>query len=195
MFQIKQKQEQDTSQNDYLELLKELLVCAYNDQKDNSEYYLSAGDFEGSFFSFYPTLFDGGFPILGNHLWFLVLLFVFALITVNLFSYLRKEKQQEKIVSFLSNPRVLIIFPVPILISEILYADLTDLPLFGGWNFFSHLLFFIYGFILAFNHDKLLIAIENQVKKLAIANGLSIALLLAKSLPNQHIAMAPPLDL
>ena len=72
---------------------------------------------------------------------------------MNFFLFLRKEKNQAKIVSFLENPRVLFLFPVLILISELIQA-LIDTPLvFGGWNIVSHLLFYIIGFILAFNQQ------------------------------------------
>jgi hypothetical protein len=72
---------------------------------------------------------------------------------MNFFLFLRKEKNQARIASFLKNPRVLFLFPVPILLSELVQA-LLDTPLvFGGWNILSHLLFYILGFILAFNQQ------------------------------------------
>jgi hypothetical protein len=121
---------------------------------------VNSGAFSGSFLDFYLNqLFkgiyeDGGnFPIFGNHLWFLVILFLFSLVTMNFFLFLRKEKNQTRIVSFLENPRVLFLFPVLILLSELIQA-LLDTPLvFGGWNILSHLLFYIFGFILAFNQQ------------------------------------------
>jgi hypothetical protein len=122
---------------------------------------LNSGAFTGSFIDFFLNEFffngiyeDGGnFAIFGNHLWFLVVLFLFSLVTMNFFLFLRKEKNQAKIVSFLENPLVLFLFPVLILISELIQA-LLDTPLvFGGWNIVSHLLFYIIGFILAFNQQ------------------------------------------
>jgi hypothetical protein len=59
-----------------------------------------SGAFTGSFIDFYLQYFDGiyefggNFSILGNHLWFLVVLFLFSLLTMNLFRYLHKENQR-----------------------------------------------------------------------------------------------------
>jgi surface polysaccharide O-acyltransferase-like enzyme len=63
------------------------------------------------------------------------------------------------------------------LISELIYPYITDIPLFGGWNIFSHLLYYIFGFILAF--DKQLIrTIDKHIKKPLVINFLSIIFLL-----------------
>ncbi|MHA2284203.1 MAG: acyltransferase family protein [Promethearchaeota archaeon] len=121
---------------------------------------VNAGAFSGSFLDFYLIEYfngiyenGGNFAIFGNHLWFLVILFLFSLVTMNFFLFLRKEKNQAKIASFLENPLVLFLFPVLILLSELIQA-LLDTPLvFGGWNLFSHLFFYIFGFILAFNQQ------------------------------------------
>ncbi|MFX1336812.1 MAG: acyltransferase [Promethearchaeota archaeon] len=144
---------------------------------------VNTGEFSGSFFEFYPTYFNGiygfggNFAILGHHLWFLVILFLFSLLTLNFFTFLQKEKNKEKITSLLRNPRAIYLFPIPIFLSEILYAFLTDLPLFGGWNIFSHLFYYIYGFILAFD-NQLMETINKNVRKIAIINGFCFALLM-----------------
>ncbi|MHA2109730.1 MAG: acyltransferase family protein [Candidatus Hodarchaeales archaeon] len=144
---------------------------------------VSSGAFTGSFIDFYLQYFDGiyefggNFSIFGNHLWFLVILFLFSLLTVNFFRFLRKENYQERISSFLKNPRVLFLFPFPILISELIYPYVTDIPLFGGWNIFSHLLYYILGFILAFD-KQLMNTIDKHIKKAIVINFLSIIVLI-----------------
>jgi surface polysaccharide O-acyltransferase-like enzyme len=130
---------------------------------------VSMGTFSGSFFEFFFGYFDGidllggNFVIFGNHLWFLVILFLFTLLTINFFQFLRKEENSQKISSFLDNPRVLLLFPFPILVSELINPYTLDLPLVGGWNFISHLLFFICGFIFAFN-SHLMETLEKYIK-------------------------------
>jgi glucan biosynthesis protein C len=50
------------------------------------------GEFEGSFLEFYPRFFDGIYPrgnLSWHHLWFLVFLLVFAVVTLPLFQWLR----------------------------------------------------------------------------------------------------------
>ena len=145
---------------------------------------LNSGAFTGSFIDFYLQYFNGiyefggNFSILGNHLWFLVILFLFSLLTVNLYRYLRKEKNQIKISSFFKNPRALFLFPIPILLSELIYPHvITEIPLFGGWNIFSHLLYYIFGFILAFD-KQLITTIDKHIKKPLVINFLSFIFLL-----------------
>ncbi len=139
--------------------------------------------FSGTFLDFY--LFEyfngiyetggGNFALLGNHLWFLVILFLFSLVTMNFFLFLRKEKNHAKIASFLENPRVLFLFPVLILVSELIQA-LLDTPLvFGGWNLFSHLLFYIFGYILAFN-QQLMETLGKHIKIIFGLTAISITL-------------------
>ncbi|WP_455462979.1 acyltransferase family protein [Candidatus Hodarchaeum mangrovi] len=143
---------------------------------------VNTGEFSGSFFQFYPSYFDGiyefggNFSIVGHHLWFLVILFLFSLFTLNFFTFLRKEKNQKRILSFLKNPQVILFLPVPIFLSELTYSSLIDFPLFGGWNIFSLLLYYIFGFILSFD-NQLMETIKKHIKKTIIINGLSIVLL------------------
>ncbi len=144
---------------------------------------VNSGEFSGSFIQFYPRYFDGvyefggNFSIVGHHLWFLVILFLFTLLTLNLFTFMQKEKNHKKIVIFLRYPRTLYFLPVPIFFSEMTYSYLTDFPRFGGWNIFSLLLCYIYGFILAFD-NQLMETIKKRIRKTTIINGLSFVLLM-----------------
>jgi hypothetical protein len=58
---------------------------------------VSHSQFAGSFIEFYPHYFDGFYAFGGNfawmglHSWYLEMLFIFSLITLPLFLYLRKE--------------------------------------------------------------------------------------------------------
>jgi len=120
---------------------------------------VSHGLFTGSFFEFYSQYFNGlygyggNFPWTGFHLWFLILLFIFSLITVLPFVYLRKEENLEKIskiAEFFTKPGTIYLLILPVLVIE-LTKPLSFLGNFGGYNFFSHLIFYIIGFFLASN--------------------------------------------
>ncbi|MHA2282014.1 MAG: acyltransferase family protein [Promethearchaeota archaeon] len=120
---------------------------------------VSHGLFTGSFFEFYPQYFSGlygyggNFPWTGFHLWFLILLFVFSIITVIPFIHLRKEQNLQKIskmANFFTKPGSLYLFIIPVLIIEI-FRPLAIIGQFGGYNLFSQLVFYIIGFFLASN--------------------------------------------
>jgi peptidoglycan/LPS O-acetylase OafA/YrhL len=128
------------------------------------------GLFTGSFFEFYPQYFiglygyGGNFPWTGFHLWFLILLFIFSVLTVLPFIYLRREKNLEKIskiAAFFKKPGTLYLLIIPVLIVE-LFNPLSILGMFGGYNFFSLLIFYIIGFFLASN-KQFKETIEKQV--------------------------------
>ena len=117
------------------------------------------GLFTGSFFEFYPQYFNGFYgyggniPWTGFHLWFLILLFIFSLVTVYPFIYLRKEKNLRKIAKiaeFFTKPGTLYLLILPVLMIE-LTKPLSLIGDFGGYNLFSQLVFYIIGFFLASN--------------------------------------------
>lgn len=56
LLENKQAQERDTSDNEYLELLKESVIEAFNTNKESSDYFLKSGEFEGLFYYPYSML-------------------------------------------------------------------------------------------------------------------------------------------
>ncbi|MFX1317236.1 MAG: acyltransferase family protein [Promethearchaeota archaeon] len=142
----------------------------------------------GNFFEFYFTQyydglygFGGNFAWIGLHLWFLVLLFLFSLITLPLFIYLGKEKNHGKLLnlgSFFKKPGALLLFMIIPIIIEIFNPLGGDggIPRFGGWNFISLLIFTIYGFLLVSN-EQFKKSIENN-ERISSFIGMISALLL-----------------
>jgi peptidoglycan/LPS O-acetylase OafA/YrhL len=135
-------------------LFTQIPIQVFLDRVNHSE-------FTGSFFAFYPQYFNGlygyggNFPWTGLHLWFLILLFIFSLVTVIPFVHLRKEKNLEKIskvAAFFTKPGSLYLLIIPVLIVE-LVGPLSILGMFGGYNLFSLLIFYIIGFFLASNNQ------------------------------------------
>lgn len=116
------------------------------------------GGFTGSFWQFVPHYFDGlygfggNFAWMGLHLWYLEALFVFTLLTLPLFAWLKRRGAR-----LLAGVNALLVRPggiyLPALPIMILAAFLSPNHLagarnFGGWSLVAYLLFYVYGFIL-----------------------------------------------
>jgi glucans biosynthesis protein C len=108
---------------------------------------------------FYPHYFEGWYAFGGNfawmglHLWYLLILFLFSLLSLPLFLYLRQQPEQ-KLVTMLSvfcqKSGAIFLMAVPIAILEIV-LDPKGLGFrsFGGWNLFAYLIFLYYGYLIA----------------------------------------------
>ena len=97
---------------------------------------VSHSQFAGSFIEFYPHY----FAWMGLHLWYLEMLFIFFLITLPLFLYLRKEAVHGSIsraVLFFRKPWAIFLLAIPPGVMELL-VDLqpegTGIRDFGGWS-------------------------------------------------------------
>jgi len=121
--------------------------------------------FVGSFIEFYPHYFDGFYALGGNfawmglHLWFLEFLFIFSLISLPLFLYLRKEaikRRISKVAAYLKKPGTIFLLGIPLVIMGLL-VDLQPGGIgllifnraFGGWSLAEYTIFFIYGYLIA----------------------------------------------
>jgi peptidoglycan/LPS O-acetylase OafA/YrhL len=115
--------------------------------------------FTGSFFQFYPHYFDGWYGFGGNfawmglHLWFLLILFLFSLLTLPLLLPLRSIGGSRFILgltSFFTKSGVILLWALPLALMEFLFhpEGLGQRNL-GGWNIFVYLVFFLYGYLLA----------------------------------------------
>jgi hypothetical protein len=108
--------------------------------------------FTGSYLDFYPLYFSN---ITWNHLWFLTYLFVFSLLALPLFLYLRTERGTaivKSISSFLLKGQSLIVFFIPLFIIEITLRDQwpDNRNLVTDWyNFAFYFLLLIYGYFFA----------------------------------------------
>lgn len=120
------------------------------------------GDFTGSFLDFYfPHYFrgfyefGGNFAWMGIHLWYLEMLFLFSLITLPLFLYLRGDRMRgpmSRIASFFGRPGAIFLLVTPLIIMGLL-VNLQPQGVgrrdFGGWSPLIYLVFFIQGYVLA----------------------------------------------
>jgi glucans biosynthesis protein C len=106
---------------------------------------VSHGQYSGSFFSWYPRYFDGvyleiggsgNFAFVGLHLWYLLVLLIFSLITLPLFLKMKPNISREL------KPLHLFLLSIPLIIISIL-VDIVNL---GGWDIGFYLVIFLYGY-------------------------------------------------
>ena len=134
--------------------------------------------FQGSYFQFYPQFFDGIAPS-GNfeygHLWFLLYLFVFSLIALPIFMYLRKEAGKNlvsRLADVCEKPGAIFLLGIPFaIIQAALRAKWPGFQnLYDDWaNFFFYITFFIYGYVLV-SDERFKKAIERQ-RNISLAMG------------------------
>jgi glucan biosynthesis protein C len=138
--------------------------------------------FQGSFFDFYPHYFDGwwgfggNFPWYGHHLYFLIYLFVFSVLGLGLFLFLRLPMHRRWIASLanvVNKPGVLFLLILPVVLNEAIYPFPLWLPRQGAWHMFSYIIFLLYGFLFA-SHEGFRHAIHRHARA-----GLVLALLAA----------------
>jgi peptidoglycan/LPS O-acetylase OafA/YrhL len=130
---------------------------------------LTHNRFEGSFWDFIPAYFQGvdmvggNFPWHGFHLWYLLYLFIFSVILLPLFK--PGKNQRPSILSSLSTwietPCRLLLLAVPLIITNIFidYNGLGFMRGTGGWDLFSYLFIFLYGYLF-FSNETILETIK-----------------------------------
>ena len=120
---------------------------------------LHTGTFGGSFFDFYPHYFDGmygfggNFAWMGLHLWYLQALFLFSLLFLPLFLWLKNNPNGRRALrglgDFLAGPGAayLLALPAYILIN-LLDPESWGTSVLGGWSIFIYMSFFVSGFVI-----------------------------------------------
>lgn len=116
---------------------------------------VNRGEFAGTFFEFAPHYFDGWYGFGGNfawmglHLWFLMMLFLYTLISLPILLLLMRGRSLERSGRFLAQPGAIYLLAAPIiLLSTRLHPDTFGIRIFGGWNVFVYLAFLVYGFLM-----------------------------------------------
>ena len=154
-------------------------------------------EFSASYFEFYPHYFDGFYAFGGNfawmglHLWYLQMLFVYSLLFLPLFIYLRKDKTWDSIANLAERFKrrgSIFVLALPIaLLESVLDPSGIGRRDFGGWSFFLYMIFFIYGYVI-FTHPKFKPIIDNNARFALIggtaATSLALILLLVIGFPS-----------
>lgn len=131
-------------------------------------------EFSGSFIDFYffhyfngiymgPSS-PGNFELFGGHMWYLLFLFIYSLITLKLFIYLRKEEniaKLSKLGTFFNKPGALFLLTLPIFIINDISERTLGLPAQGGYQIPTYIIIFIYGFLLV-SHEQFKLSIEKH---------------------------------
>ena len=150
--------------------------------------YIEKMDQFESLLDFYPHMFEGIYPI-GNfswhHLWFIVYLFVIALIISPFLKFIRSEKFkrfQNRLISITSKRLGTNIFLIPLIISQLLlrpFFEYETHALVDDWAYFTYnLIFFITGLIL-FSNNKIAIALKIQRRLYLLETIISTSILLS----------------
>jgi len=143
---------------------------------------VSNAQFSGSFIQFYPHYFNGvygfggNFAWMGLQLWYLLFLFLFSLITLPVFLYLKKASHNSvppKMAGFFRRPGAIFLLAVPLALAlaltnplfqpDGLLSEWSSLVYFGGWNLFVYIIFFVYGYLLASDQFRLTLGKHGKI--------------------------------
>lgn len=112
--------------------------------------------FSGSFLEFYPYYFQGWYGFGGNfawmglHLWYLLILFIFSVLTLPLFLGLQQRLAagiSARVRWFLEQPGGIFLLALPVMWLEVgLDPHGLGIRVFGGWNLFIYLILMVYGY-------------------------------------------------
>ncbi len=151
---------------------------------------VSHGQFSGTLLEFIPRYFDGWYAFGGNfawmglHLWYLEMLFIFSVLALPIFLYVRGGGRRALSASatVLEKPGGLLLLAVPtVLLEGLLNPEELGFKDFGGWGVFTYLLLFVCGY-LVFAEPRLEGAVRRQggailaVAFVATAVGVGVAL-------------------
>ncbi len=109
---------------------------------------VTANEYEGSFFSFFPHYFDGfyleiggsgNFAFFGHHLWYLLGLLLFSMITLPLFLKGRKKGKKSEEFGFFHY----FVLPIPLIALALTTNNILNL---GSWGILFYLTLYIYGY-------------------------------------------------
>lgn len=147
---------------------------------------LTHGDFQGTFWQFLPRFFDGDFAWTGVHLWYLEYLFLFTLVLLPLFVWLKRPAGQRAIESlsrFSARPGAIFLWVLPLALVTALadpFSLLRPAPSEAIVRLILYPLPLIYGFLI-FSDNAIQQAIIRQRRAtLALALVSSPAPLLAR---------------
>lgn len=142
----------------------------------------------GGYFGFWPAhFFDGVYPE-GNfswhHLWFILYLFVYSVLFLPLFLYIKRRKDNwfsKKMTWLVSSATGLIVLSLPLFVWKILLADKypSTNAFFGDWfNLLYYATFFVLGFMLIDAKDRFWKSIETFRNTFLCMGVLSFSLLM-----------------
>lgn len=149
---------------------------------------ITHGQFSGSFFQFLPHYFEGiyglggNLAIMGMHLWYLLVLFVFSLVCLPLLLLLKSKlgaRVLDKVTNVLAWPGVVYVFVLATLLSWKLISPDSILGFDGfGRNLGIYLSCFLAGFVM-FSNDRLLASIR-RLRWISLAGTIAMTVMLIR---------------
>jgi glucan biosynthesis protein C len=120
---------------------------------------LHKGTFNGSFLEFYPHYFEGlyafggNFAWMGMHLWYLEALFLYSLLCLPLYLWLKNRFSGQRLLqslgNFLAKKGAIYLLALPaIALVNLLDPEGLGTTVLGGWSIFNYLVFFMSGFLI-----------------------------------------------
>lgn len=122
-------------------------------------------EYSGSLLTFYNNEYfhglygyGGNFSFLGHHLFYLLYLFIFTtffLLLLRLYPWRTIQGKLHDWLTVFQKPGAIFLLSIPIILTtELNFIEPTVLGRAGagGWNIFSHFLFFAYGLLFSFDH-------------------------------------------
>jgi glucan biosynthesis protein C len=160
------------------------------------------GKFIGSLIDFYPHYFEGFYEFGGNfawtglHLWYLLFLFIFTVLSLPLFVLLGKSSGRQFVAwvaKFSLKPGVIFLFFIPVAMVDFGVLPITLLEVgdfnswnvftylagfrdFGSWNLFTYLLWFVFGYIFA-GDGRFTVAFQRYRRNAVVGSAATIVLL------------------
>jgi glucan biosynthesis protein C len=120
---------------------------------------LTHGETAQSFIGWFPHYFEGlyfpgekgNFAWMGVHLWYLLILFLFSLLTLPVFLRWmgKKGRVRESMAHFVTLPSGIILVALPFIYLGFMPMILDEGVVVAGWNFSTYLFLFIWGYLLA----------------------------------------------
>ena len=158
------------------------------------------GEFHGSLLAFYPHLFDGIYPrgnLSWHHLWFLAFLFVFAIVTLPLFEWLRGPRGRpllSRIGALCAAPGGLIWLLLPAIAFRVAIPLLLPwAPLAYDWSNRVLLLpAFVAGFVFG-GEPRVRRAVDDHWRAALVCALVSSAALCSWAWPGNVLARLPPM--
>ena len=142
---------------------------------------LTHGDFTGSFFEFLPQYFEGGYGLGGNfawmglHLWYLEMLFVYSLLTLPLFLWLRSERMGpiiSRLAGSLAKPCAIFLLAAPVILMKLIGDTQNNIigeNHWGGWAMLPHLGFFVTGYFIVLDSQLITSIDKHRIAALVLA--------------------------
>lgn len=146
--------------------------------------------FSGSLIDFIPRYFDGWYGFGGNlawmgmHLWYLELLFLFSLLLMPLFYWLRNGSGKgalKGLGDLLAQPGVILTIAIPISALLVVLDPNAGIgrQIWGGWSLLPYLVFFFAGFVIISHAGVQARLIQYRFLSLGTASVLTGALMIA----------------